>query len=309
MPASASMVTGKGEGAVSISFTDMFAQYHRLPKEKYDRGHIRGESLLVDLTYGLTDKVAIDVGIPFVVSKYAGDFPHETSLDDETYHGTFQDFRVALRYNLVTGPLVVTPFVGSIVPSHAYEYSRTCRSGPRLRELLVGTYVARRLDPILPGGFLQARYSYAFTERVLNIDHNRSVLDVEVGYFVKPSFRVFALGNAQRTHGGVDSSTTSRVTLGPLFPYHDQITRDNHFNLGGGAAFSLNGSLDLFGSVGTNISGRNGHAIKRAITLGMAWSFGAQRGADLIVRGPAKTPGVRATERTLARCVCQKAAS
>ncbi|MBI1875545.1 MAG: hypothetical protein HYS05_16895 [Acidobacteria bacterium] len=45
----------------------------------------------------------------------------------------------------------------------------------------------------MPGTFVQARYSYTFVERVIDIAHNRSNLDVEVGYFVNPSFRVFAL--------------------------------------------------------------------------------------------------------------------
>ena len=66
----------------------------------------------------------MDIGIPFVVSKYNGVTPHPTGLVDYgAYHGTFQDVRLALRYNLMSGSVVsLTPFAGTIVPSHAYEF-------------------------------------------------------------------------------------------------------------------------------------------------------------------------------------------
>jgi hypothetical protein len=299
-------VPAKGEGAVAISFSDMFVKNHRLPEVEIDRGHITGRSLLLDLTYGLTDKIAIDVAIPYVVSKYSGARPHPSNLDNGAYHGTFQDFRLAFRYNVLSGPLTITPFAGAIIPSHHYQYFAHSAPGRQLREITVGTYAGARLDPVVPGGFVQARYAYGFTQEVLHIAHNRSVFDLEVGHFVRDSLRVFALGNVQRTHGGVDLSLDSPQTLGPiLFSRHDQITRDNHINLGIGAAYSLNESMDIFGSIGTNVSGRNGHAIRRGITIGMAWSFGGNR-SDLIVRAPEPPSDRRAQQKSLVRCICQK---
>jgi arylsulfatase A-like enzyme len=48
-------------------------------------------------------------------------------------------------------------------------------------DLQVGVYVARVLDPVIPGAFVQGRYAYGFSERQLDISHNRSLLDLEMG--------------------------------------------------------------------------------------------------------------------------------
>ena len=76
--------------------------------------------------------------------------------------------------------------------------------GRDLHELQVGAYWAKLLDRVLPGLFVTGRYSYGFTQRVLDISHNRSNVDLELGYFIKPEVRVFGLGSGQLTHGGID---------------------------------------------------------------------------------------------------------
>src|SRR5262245_3793513 len=62
----------QGEGTVAVQFQDAFVKYHQLPTVRLDRGHIRGETLLVDVTYGITDKAAVSVALPYVASKYNG---------------------------------------------------------------------------------------------------------------------------------------------------------------------------------------------------------------------------------------------
>jgi hypothetical protein len=301
-------VPAKGEGAVSVVFNDAYVKYHRLPTEPEDFGHIKSDSLLVDFSYGLTDKVAVDVALPFIVTKYNGTRPHPTVLDNGRYHGSFQDFRFALRYNVAAGPLVVTPFVGTIMPSNDYEYFAHSAPGRQVRELTVGAFVARTLDPLWPGGFVQARYSYGFAERVMDISHNRSNLDLEVGYFITPSFRVFGLAGGQTTHGGIDLTPSLRTERPDLFPHHDQITRDQYVKVGAGAAVSLSESIDLFGSIVKDIAGRNGHIIQRGITVGVTWAFGS-RDLGQSVRRQQQEPIARKPEKNLVRCVCQRAAS
>src|SRR5207245_3534701 len=91
-----------------------------------------------------------------------------------------------------------------IPPSYAHRDYAPAAPRRHLREVQIETYVAKLLDPIVPGAFIQARLSYGFTQRVLDIGHNRSNADLEVGYFVNRTFRVFALGTGQLTHGGID---------------------------------------------------------------------------------------------------------
>lgn len=302
----------QGEGTVSVQFQDAFVKYHQLPTVRLDRGHIRGETLALDFTYGITDKLAIRASLPYVASKYDGTRPHllapnfsqPNPVDDGTYHPTFQDFRFNVHYNISRRGLVVTPFIATIIPSHGYEQFAHSAVGRNVRELQLGAYWATLLDPVFPGLFVQGRYSYGFAEHILDISHNRSNLDIEPGYFVTPDVRVFALAAGQLTHGGVDLYGDSLATLGPvLYPHHDQIARDNFLNLGGGAACTLTPSVDIFGSVIHTAAGRNVHALQYAWTIGVSWSFVKGGTATRASRSAAQSRR-QAQTQALAKCRC-----
>lgn len=297
---------GQGEGAVTVQFQDAFVKYHQLPTVRLDRGHIRGETMLADFTYGVTDRIAVSVALPYVASKYNGSRPHPTVLDDGSYHSTFQDFRFDIRYNITRSGFVLTPFAGTILPSHGYEYFAHSAVGRDLRELQVGTYWAKLLDPVLPGLFVQSRISYGFAQQIADISHNHSNLDLEVGYFVRPELRVFALGAGQLTHGGVDLTGNSQAALGSLYPHHDQISRDNFLNVGVGAGYELTPAVSVYGSVIRTVAGRNVHALQHSLTIGTTWNFtrgGTAARANQSALSRAHTDG---HGRVLARCVCEK---
>ena len=120
------------------------------------------ESLMFDVTYGLTDRLAVTFAVPFIRARYTGAAPHPNAQDDGARTTGFQDLRFGVRYNVTRGPLTITPFVGTNMPTHGYEYFAHAAYGPRVRELEVGTYVGRVLSPALPNAFIQARYSYSF---------------------------------------------------------------------------------------------------------------------------------------------------
>jgi hypothetical protein len=305
----------QGEGSVSLLYQDTGVKYHYFTTTPYDRGHIQGNTVLADVTYGVTDKLAVTLGIPWVASKYNGLFPHPlvadvlagvspprpNPIDDGTYHSTFQDFRFDVRYNLTRKAVVLTPFVGSIVPSHDYTYFAHSAAGRDLKELQVGVLGSKLLDALAPGLFVQGRYSYGFTQQVLDISHNQSNVDLEVGYFVTPRLRVLALSSGQVTHGGIDLAPPAcqlcPASLPPLLlAYHDQITRDNFVNLGGGVAYTLNERIDLFGSMIHTVAARNVHAIDYGVSMGVSLGFSTRRARDRAL-----------TERSLVKCLCEKA--
>jgi hypothetical protein len=298
-------VPAQGEGAVSVLYQDLFVREHFLAGGgRLDRGHIRSNNLLVDLTYGITDELTVALGVPFVRARYSGAFPHPTPQDDGRAHGGFQDVRVGARYKLVDGAVTITPFIGTSMPTHGYEYFAHAAYGPRVRELEVGSYIGRMVGAALPGVFVQARYSYAFAERIADVSHNRSNLDVEVGYFVRPSLRVFVLGAGQKTHGGIDTPDAGwRAMPAALAPHHDRVAKLEMLDVGGGAQLSLTESIDLFGSFVTTVAGRNSHALARGLTFGASWGFG--RGAKTgSLGGPASSSDE--TKQVLPRCLCQK---
>ena len=59
-----------------------------------------------------------------------------------------------------------------------------------------------------------------------------------------------------------------------VFQHHDQISRESLFNVGGGAAFTITDTIDLFVAYRRTVTGRNTHAINRGLSIGMSWSFG-----------------------------------
>lgn len=306
----------KGEGAVSVIYQDLFDKYHQFPGiGKVDAGSTTSRSMLLDVTYGVTDKLAISFAIPWVSANYVGAGPHPladlsggtpvfygtTPLDDGTYHGTWQDIRFDVRYNLTKKGLVLTPFIGSSAPSHDYVTLAHAAPGVRLKQLQIGVAGAKMLDRVVPGLFVQGRYAYGITQKLLDISHNRSNVDLEVGYFVTPKLRVMALGAGQLSHGGIDMVNNPRVNLPPFqFLNHDRITRINFLNVGGGAAYSLTERIDVFASMVRTVAARNGHLIDRGISMGASWSFSA---------GRAKDSAIARAEQSLAKCVCAKSAS
>ena len=287
---------GAGEGAVSVLYQNSLVDRHLgSDGSRIDSGKIRVDGLLLDVTYGVTDKIAITLNVPFIAAKYEGIKPHPNSaLDDGRLHGAFQDLRFDVRYNISTGPVAITPFVGTVLPSHDYPYYGHAAVGRNLNEVQVGAYVARVLDPLIPGAFVQGRYAYAFTQQLFDISHNRSILDLELGYFVSPKLRTFGLATGQITHGGVELIGAFPFNLpSEQIVHHDQISRVNMFDLGAGAQVSVSPSMDLFGSVVHTMSGTNGHALSYLVTVGASWTFHAK------VR--------RATaEHSLIRCLCEK---
>jgi len=56
----------------------------------------------------------------------------------------------------------------------------------RPSRLQVGTFIAKLFTSGVPGMFVSSRIAYGFVEKVLDISHNRSMADLEVGYFVTP---------------------------------------------------------------------------------------------------------------------------
>jgi hypothetical protein len=301
----------QGEGTVSILFSDVLVKNHYFGTEPFDGGRIRSESVLIDATYGVTDRIAINAAIPLVASEYTVTnspfsaphpqplYPGVNPLDDGRYHAVWQDIRFGVRYNIVKKRgFAVTPFVGSLVPSHGYEVFAHTAAGRDLNELQLGVSAAKVFESALPGLFLQANYSYGIVQQVLDIAHNRSMLSAEAGYFFSPKVRGIGLVSGQVTHGGIDAYP--EIGFDPIrFPVHDQITRDNFLTVGGGVAWAISEKIDLFGSVVHALAAaqRNGHQIDHGVTVGLTWSFSTRR---------ANARAIASAEDSLAKCVCEK---
>jgi hypothetical protein len=273
-------------------------------------------SMMWGVEFGLTDRIAVNVSLPFIGSKYGGSEPHRVGgvgppqeWDDGTYHGTFQDFQGGVSINLRSRPLAFTPFAEVVIPSHHYPNLAHAAVGKDLRALVVGGAVGGFLDAVLPGIFFQAQLSYAVTQEVLDIRPNRSRVDVEVGYFITPRLAVRFLQSYQVTHNGLDliqfgQPMTEAVIHGhPEIEVtadyrrnHDRLQRSNYLNLGGGINFAVNESLDVFAAAANTVWGESIHPL-RGVSVGANMHFRTRRAARQADRQrPSRTGALSTTK-------------
>lgn len=320
--AAQAFVPDRGQGAVNVSYQGGIVKRHLSVNGSSDGGRIDSQALLTDFSIGLGHKFALSFGLPYIGSKYIGTKPHTLlpqevplypnfkSLDDGNYHSTFQDFRVELRYGMRRGAWAVTPFVTSITPSHDYEFLSHAAVGRRMRELQIGTYAGRLLDPWLPGGFFQLGYAHGFEQDIDYHPRQRSILTLEGGYFLTSRLRVFGEASGQVTWGGINIHHSARADLtGADYIHHDQIQRANAIDLGGGASLDLSDRIALVGSFTRTVWGINGHSQWGVLTLGISTGIGPHRPPDAAGgAGAADAPLAcheeGAHEDRLQKCVC-----
>src|SRR5690242_911211 len=66
----------QGDGTVSLLYQDQLFKYHFVPTTPFDAGPIYSRSMVMDVTYGVTDKVAVSIALPWVNTRYSGSRPH-----------------------------------------------------------------------------------------------------------------------------------------------------------------------------------------------------------------------------------------
>ena len=92
---------GAGQGTISVIYQNMQVRDHLAASGlRVPVGTITSNNLLLDVSYGLTDKFAVSLSLPYIASRYNGPFPHPydkdggapyTRFDNGGYHGALQD--------------------------------------------------------------------------------------------------------------------------------------------------------------------------------------------------------------------------
>ena len=221
------------------------------------------------------DRWLISVGVPHVRARYHGKHRHPgTNIDDGSHRGTFTDSRIELHCQVLEKSFAFTPFVGLVVPTHHYPAHGHAAPGRDLDEQSIELFLGKRLDEWLPRTYIQGRYNSSFIEKLIGVSHNRSNAKLELGYFFSPRWSVRALVSWQKTHGGID------VPVPPssrYYPYHDQLAAERYVQAGGGLAWSLGTSSNVYLHYLKGLSGGNGHRLSNGFTLGFAHSFSIAR--------------------------------
>jgi hypothetical protein len=265
----------KGSLAAGLSYGDVLNIYHYLPNgDEFDAGHTRTYAYGLTLAYSPTDRVMITAGVPYVQTRYWGERPHATEVDNGDEHGAWTDLRVSVHYQLLLQPVALAPYVAFVTPITDYETLGHAAPGRGLNETWVGLGIGKNLAEWLPRTYVQGRANYAFVEKVAGIKHDRTNLDLELGYFFTPQWSVRALAFWQFAHGGVD---VPMPPSNPLYPFHDQLAAEEHTTLGFGAAFAATSQVSMYAMYLQSISGANGHKVEHGLTFGMSYGFAPLR--------------------------------
>jgi len=275
----------KGEAWLTFGYGNIYSAHHYglgVKPPDPSAGVTRNQTLGLVLGYGITDRLAMNVSIPFVDSIYHGTKEHRDlngvilTPDDHHYHGTFQDYRINLGYQALSGTVSVAPFATVVIPSHDYATLSHAAPGKGLNQLLLGFAAGATLDRIVPGTFVEAYYDYAFVEKVVNINTNRSDYGFQAGYFITPTLGVRFISAGYYTHGGIPYNNPRDLPL-ELYLHHDQISKSSNGSVGGGLNYVLTGSTEISVSYLRSIYGRTGHKIDDGVGFGFSWSFSPEQ--------------------------------
>jgi len=196
--------------------------------------------------------------------------PDGSTLDDGVYHGGFQDFRFGVRYMAIVYPLVVTPFISVVIPSHDYPVQGHSVIGKGFKELHFGLYLGKLLTFISNNLYTQVGYDFAYVEEVDDMRVNRSDVDLTLGYFVTPSITVSSTMSYLKSHGGIDFLEVHPGNVASHL--HDRHAAANYLNLGGSVSLEINDALNFFVSYTGIVSGENTHAL-RSVAVGSTRSL------------------------------------
>jgi hypothetical protein len=293
----------KGDGSISSAVQSNFFDGHyddfgnkarACPTCPVGVGKSRATSMIFGVSYSLTDRLNVEVTLPYIFTWYTGSPAdltfgnpafHAAPLDDGSVHSTFQDFRFDVHYNVLSHShqsglqdLAITPFFSMIQPSHSYDFHGESAFGRDLHEYALGVTAGRLLSPVLPRAFFQGQYSYAFVEHASGLGLNHGNVDLEVGYFLPHDASVYAFGNWLHTYGGL---TLDEILAMPaLFPVHDRILRAMYWHLGGGASYPLTRTVDVNFSYVAYLAGESTH-YGQGFTIGTSWNFTTHRAHPL----------------------------
>jgi hypothetical protein len=273
----------QGVGAVTL-----FWQYIDNTGHRLSDGFLReaGQSVTTsvdfELDYGVTDRLDVTFGIPYVWAKYTGSLPPPSGLPVDScqcWHSSFQDFSLSARYRFGDDPWAATPVVRYVRPSHDYNFVGEAAVGRDLEEFQIGLAAGARLAGFLPRASVHAGYTYSFVEEVLDIKNDRANAFFQLGYSVTNRLFVHADGTWQKTHGGLRIGSVTGVPF-PIpgefntpekFAQRDRLTRSNYWHVGGGVSYSA-GPVDVFAAYSKYVSGTDTHN-GQAYTVGATWYF------------------------------------
>ena len=273
-------VPGAEHGTFYAAFQDLYIRYHTDSHgNKAKPGTIMDHIVLFGVDYGLTDRLALNVELPYKSNVYhgmphshAGDIHDDQFVDDGNYHSGWADWSISLRYKWLSDDWLVTPFVLYGLPSRDYPTYAHSAVGSGQDSLTFGVNTDRALP--MQNLFFEGSVGYAFVEEVNNRRVNHAILRLGLSYLATPLLTAHGYVMMNKTFNGLDFPGDYPPGVDPetLFA-HDQNIRNDFINVGAGFNYQFSDRYSLFVDVGHTVWGENTHLIRFAWTLGITRAF------------------------------------
>ena len=267
----------KGEGMIMFTYQNQYTSDHLDGYNgRFRAGTIRLQGVENMVDFGLTNKLAFTAAAPLAWGVYHGPDPHALPIDGGTYHGSLSDISLGLRYNIVSRPLVITPFILGMMPSHEYPHFAHSAIGTDVSSFTFGVSMGKQLRPFLPNAYIEGMTSYSVVQKTIGFRPNRNNLTLQFGYFVTKRLQLRAITSGQVTHGGIDFPILAWAHDHPdtvIWHHHDAIENINYLNAGAGADFSLTRNIGLSSTWTATAWGQMGHALNSGLTIGVSYMF------------------------------------
>ena len=138
--------------------------------------------MALKVDYGLGDRWAISAALPLSDNRYTGDDPHDpTTLPSPTISASrrrplpwrLERLEIGLRYQWLTRPFKVTPFIAYSHPTHDYTFWAHSALGADQWSWQLGVHIGDWLPPPWQQIYWQAGYTYSFMQPLSHrrVDH------------------------------------------------------------------------------------------------------------------------------------------
>lgn len=294
-------VPGKGQGSVGMTYQQK--QSTRLTNADGSSakfGKVIDRTLSLDLDYGMSERWAVTVGVPFSRNRYTGDDPHDPRgfpfpndqrfLDDGQDHAGWSDWSVGLRYQWRKRPFLVTPFIAYLQPSHDYTFFSHAALGTRQRAVQLGVHVGNWFPLPLQDMYWQAGYAYTIEQSTRNIDRvayaflpddrrvNHGALSLEFGGNITPRLGAHLRVNHTNSYGhGVHAiedfaNPDGSPNFNNIF-YHDQLLLLRTTKASVGLEYQLTDRYQLSFDWGRTLRAADAHFWKYETSIGISRRF------------------------------------
>lgn len=236
------------EGRGEMALTYQYQRAEDLVSEDFtiDSAPITTHLLDFAVSYRFNDRWTLNAGLPFISREWKGGPSHNPLnivppqhdsefVDDNHFHGFFQDLRLGAGYLLLEEPVSLEAHLEYGIPASDYPFFAASAIGRNLQTIEVGATAAYR-PPFLPWYF-SLRTGYVMTDEVLGVDTNAMRVTADATRFMNQRIALNIFFTSKNGKGISPPQTPDFSS--ELWYRHDQIIRHNYANLGLGVNWAV----------------------------------------------------------------------